>query len=178
MQTCTQTRTHSHSRIRMYKHAHTCTQIRVHSHSRTHMHTDMHADTQAHVLARTGTYSCTPTPVHVGLGCTARQPTHQARGRELGQKPGRSSVGGGRAAAAAGSESRGPAVLQLAGVGPRFPRSRGMGREPDWFSVSKAGPRSPLSPSPAVQGGKGLSCALPRQAGPLCLQGCSSSQAP
>lgn len=57
-------------------------------------------------------------------------------------------MGEGGAAAAAGSESRGPAVLQLAGVGPRFPRSRGMGREPDWFSVSKAGPHSPLAPAP------------------------------
>lgn len=75
-------------------------------------------------------------------------------------------MGSGEAAALCRSagEDRSPRDSAETRVGPGFPLTWAVGREPGWFSVSKAGMEQPSKPQPHHPGHERLELSLPRQA--------------
>ena len=184
--TCMHTWTHAHTQIHVHTdtHGHVCKCgcVCTHRHACTHGRTCTHADTCAHM----DMYVNVDTYAHTDM-CTHMDTHHMCRymythawpctwiwsGCREACLPGswhRSweelAVGSGQAAALCRSagEDRSPRDSAETRVGPGFPLTWAVGREPGWFSVSKAGMEQSSEPQPHHPGHKRLELSLPCQA--------------
>ena len=172
--TCMHTWTHAHTQIHVHTdthghvckcgcvctHRHACTHGRTCTHADTYAHTDMCTHMDTHHMCRymyTHAWPCT----WIWSGCReACLPGSWYRSWE------ELAVGSGQAAALCRSagEDRSPRDSAETRVGPGFPLTWAVGREPGWFSVSKAGMEQSSEPQPHHPGHERLELSLPCQA--------------
>ena len=172
--TCMHTWTHAHMQIHVHTdthghvckcgcvctHRHACTHGRTCTHADTYAHTDMCTHMDTHHMCRymyTHAWPCT----RIWSGCReACLPGSWYRSWE------ELAVGSGQAAALCRSagEDRSPRDSAETRVGPGFPLTWAVGREPGWFSVSKAGMEQSSEPQPHHPGHERLELSLPCQA--------------
>lgn len=172
--TCMHTWTHAHTQIHVHTdthghvckcgcvctHRHACTHGRTCTHADTYAHTDMCTHMDTHHMCRymyTHAWPCT----RIWSGCReACLPGSWYRSWE------ELAVGSGQAAALCRSagEDRSPRDSAETRVGPGFPLTWAVGREPGWFSVSKAGMEQSSEPQPHHPGHERLELSLPCQA--------------